>query len=62
MVDLSPKSTRLLIELVRREIQRLAFDAIIYEVYGIDTPVGRRNSKIRRLLKIALDELRKEPQ
>ena len=56
---LTVKSKRVLVELIRREIKRLAFDANVFDL-GIETPVGRSNSKRRQELKAVLQELQRD--
>ncbi len=57
MCDLSKKSRRLLIEMIQREIKRLAVDANLFEIYTLDTSNTRGAARRRRELCAVLKEL-----
>ena len=57
----SKKATRLAIECIRKEIQRLAVDANLQEMYQADLPNTIAASKKRALLREAILALQAEP-
>lgn len=56
-IELTPKSIRIIADLLRKEIRSLAVDASLYETYSIDTPHGRKCAERRHELKAILDQL-----
>ena len=56
----SKKATRLAIECIRKEIQRLAVDANLQEMYQADLPNTIAASKKRALLREAIQTLQTE--
>ena len=57
----SKKATRLAIECIRKEIQRLAVDANLQEMYQVDLPNTIAASKKRALLREAIQTLQAGP-
>ena len=58
---ISKKSKRLIIELINKEMKRLAFDANVFASYIRDNPIGRKNAERRKELQIVLNELEDNP-
>lgn len=54
---LSPKSKRIVVELLKKEIQRLAVDANLYDLHRLELPSTKSKSDRRKALKAVLDEL-----
>ena len=57
---LNKKAIKLAIECIRKEIQCIAVDANLHEMYGANSPHAKRCSKRRKELLGVIEELEKE--
>lgn len=56
------QSTKLAIDAIRKQIQKIAFDANMYEIYHIDNPYAENCYKLREKLRQAIKDLENPKQ